>query len=161
MLKGFEKFLLRGNILDLAVAVVIGVAFTALVQSLTKDIITPIIGIFGAVPDFGSANITINGSRILIGDFINAVLAFLVTAVALYFVIVAPMERLLPKVTTKECPFCLSKVPLDAKRCAFCTSDLTASPTVAAKGSTPRPAGAAASDAAAEKTAVEETEVEA
>jgi large conductance mechanosensitive channel len=126
ILKGFQKFLLRGNILDLAVAVVVGAAFTGVVQALTKDLITPILGIFGGTPDFSAIGFAINGSQFAIGDFINAVIAFVITAAALYFLIVAPMERVLPKaVTTKECPFCLSKVPLKATKCAFCTSDLS------------------------------------
>ena len=126
IIKGFQKFLLRGNVLDLAVAVVVGAAFTAVVQALTRDIITPILGIFGGLPDFTSWTFTINGSTFQIGDFINAVIAFVITAAVLYFLIVVPMNQLLPQpVTTRECPFCLSKVPLKATRCPFCTSDLT------------------------------------
>jgi large conductance mechanosensitive channel len=126
IVKGFQKFLLRGNVIDLAVAVVVGAAFTAVVQALTRDIITPIIGIFGGLPDFTTWTFSINGSVFNIGDFINALIAFVITAAVIYFLIVVPMNQLLPQpVTTRECPFCLSKVPFKATRCPFCTSDLT------------------------------------
>lgn len=135
IVKGFQKFLLRGNVLDLAVAVVVGAAFTAVVQALTRDIITPIIGIFGGLPDFTTWTFTINGSTFMIGDFINAIIAFVITAAVLYFLIVVPMNRLLPQpVTTKECPFCYSKVPLKATRCPFCTSDLASHEDVVQSG---------------------------
>src|SRR5512140_882257 len=91
---GFRKFLLRGNVVDLAVAVVIGVAFGAVVTALVKDIITPILGIFGGLPDFAAWSFTINGSKFLIGDFINALIAFVVLALIIYFLVVRPMERL-------------------------------------------------------------------
>jgi large conductance mechanosensitive channel len=127
VIRGFQKFLLRGNIVELAVAVVVGAAFTAVVQAMTRDIITPILGVFGSTPDFAGWSFSIRGSQFMIGDFINALIAFVITGAVIYFLIVVPMERILPKaVTTKECPFCLSKVPLAATRCAFCTSDLAA-----------------------------------
>ena len=127
VIRGFQKFLLRGNIIELAVAVVVGAAFTAVVQAMTRDIITPILGVFGGTPDFAGWTFAVHGSQFMVGDFINALLAFVITAAVIYFLIVAPMERILPKlVTTKECPFCLSKVPLQATRCAFCTADLEA-----------------------------------
>jgi large conductance mechanosensitive channel len=132
IVKGFQKFLLRGNILELAVAVVVGAAFTAVVQALTRDIITPILGVFGGTPDFAGWSFSINSSQFLIGEFINSIIAFVLTAAVLYFLVVVPMNRILPRpVTTKDCPFCLSKVPLKATRCAFCTADLAAHEDVA------------------------------
>jgi large conductance mechanosensitive channel len=129
-MSGFRKFILRGNVVDLAVAVVIGAAFTGVVQALVKDIITPIIGIFGGVPDFASLSFAINNSRFLIGDFINAVLSFLVIGLVIYYFVVVPVTRLLdrfspapvPPAPTRECPECLSKIPVKARRCAFCTA---------------------------------------
>jgi large conductance mechanosensitive channel len=129
-MSGFRKFILRGNVVDLAVAVVIGVAFTGVVQALVKDIVTPIIGIFGGVPDFSAVSFAINGSRFLIGDFINAVLSFLVIGLVVYYFVVVPVGRLLdrfspspaPPAPTRECPECLSKIPVKARRCAFCTA---------------------------------------
>src|SRR5262245_5240213 len=125
---GFRKFLLRGNVIDLAVAVVLGVAFTAVVTSLVKGIILPIIGIFGGVPDFSGYYFTINNSRFLIGDFINALLSFIVIAFVIYVFVVIPVNRLMDRVNppaapkTRDCPECLSKIPVAAKRCAFCAS---------------------------------------
>ncbi len=132
-MSGFRAFLLRGNVVDLAVAVVIGAAFGAVVQALVKDIITPIVGVFGGLPDFSAWFFTINGSKFLIGEFINAVLAFVVLAAIIYFLIVMPMEKLMARykgtpppepVTTRECPYCLSKIPIAATKCAFCTADV-------------------------------------
>lgn len=132
-MSGFRKFILRGNVVDLAIAVVIGAAFGAVVQALVKDLITPIIGIFGGVPDFSALAFTINGSRFLIGDFINVLLAFIVIAAIVYYFVVVPVGRLMdrnqpapvPPAPTRECPECLSKIPLNARRCAFCTATLT------------------------------------
>jgi large conductance mechanosensitive channel len=132
-MSGFKKFLLRGNVVDLAVAVVIGAAFGAVVQALVKDLITPLIGAFGGVPDFSALFFTVNGSRFLIGDFINAILSFLVIAVVVYYFVVMPVGRLMDRFApeppkpapTRECPYCLSKIPRAARRCAFCTADLT------------------------------------
>jgi len=129
---GFRKFILRGNVVDLAVAVVIGASFAALVTALVKDIITPIIGIFGGIPDFSGIFFSVNNSRFLIGDLINAALAFLVMAVIIYFFIVLPVNKLTdrfgptpePPVKTRVCPECLSKIPVKARRCAFCTSEV-------------------------------------
>jgi large conductance mechanosensitive channel len=129
-MQGFRKFILRGNVVDLAVAVVIGAAFGAVVQGLVKDLITPLIGAFGGVPDFSAMYFTVNGSRFLIGEFINAVLSFLLLALIVYYFVVLPVTRLSDRfsapaaVTTRECPFCLSKIPVKARRCAFCTSDV-------------------------------------
>jgi large conductance mechanosensitive channel len=123
---------------DLAVAVVIGAAFGAVVQALVKDIITPIIGIFGGIPDFSAWVVTINGSKFLIGDFVNAVLSFLVLALIVYYFVVVPVNSLTERfkgevtsapITTRECPECLSKIPLAARRCAFCTAQVDVSAT--------------------------------
>ncbi len=130
MLKGFKQFLLRGNVVDLAVAVVIGGAFGAVVTALVKDLITPLIAAIGGKPDFSAIKFTVNGSAFLIGDFINAVVAFLMVAAAIYFFVVAPMNAIMarkrrgeapPDPTTKQCPECLSTIPIQAKRCAACT----------------------------------------
>jgi large conductance mechanosensitive channel len=131
---GFRKFLLRGNVVDLAVAVVIGVAFGAVVTALVKDIITPILGVFGGLPDFSAWFFTINGSKFMIGDFINAVIAFVVLALIIYFLVVLPIQKLMdryqPKpdvpVVTRPCPYCLSDIPKAATKCAFCTADVPA-----------------------------------
>jgi large conductance mechanosensitive channel len=126
---GFRKFLLRGNVVDLAVAVVIGAAFGAVVKALVTDIITPFIGVFGGVPDFSALSFEINRSRFLIGDLINNLLSFVILAAVIYFFLVLPVNRLMdrykpeaPPAVTKECPECLSKIPAAARRCAFCTA---------------------------------------
>ena len=128
---GFRKFLLRGNVVDLAVAVVIGAAFGAVVQAFVKDLVTPTIGAFGGIPDFAAWTFTVNGSRFLIGDFINNLLNFVVVAFVVYYFVVLPVQRLMdrfkpdepqPVGTTRECPECLSKIPQAARRCAFCTA---------------------------------------
>jgi large conductance mechanosensitive channel len=130
-LGGFKKFILRGNVVDLAVGIVIGAAFTGVVQALVKDIITPLIGMYGGIPDFSSWAITVNGSRFLIGDFVNTVLSFLILALVVYFFVVMPVTRLMDKyraepqpAPTKECPECLSKIPQGARRCAHCTAQI-------------------------------------
>ena len=130
---GFKKFLLRGNVVDLAVAVVVGAAFGSVVQALVKDLITPLLGAFGGVPDFSALFFTVNGSRFLIGDFINSVLSFVVIAAVIYYFVVMPVGRLIDRFVpeppkpapTRECPLCLSKIPRAARRCAFCTADLS------------------------------------
>jgi len=130
MLQGFKKFILKGNVVDLAVGVVVGVSFGAVVTALVKDLITPLIGAFGGQPDFSSLQFTVNGSRFLIGDFLNALIAFLINSAVIYFLVVLPINKLTATAlkdkkadpTTKKCPECLSQIPLDAKRCAFCTS---------------------------------------
>ncbi len=131
-MSGFKAFLLRGTVVDLAVAVVIGAAFGAVVQALVKDIITPIVGVFGGMPDFSAWAFAINGSKFLIGEFINAVIAFVVLAIIIYFLIVLPMEKLMERykpapaepAPTRDCPYCLSKIPAAASKCAFCTADV-------------------------------------
>lgn len=135
MLQGFKQFMLRGNVLDLAVAVVMGAAFGAVVTALVKDVITPLIAAIVGKPDFSAIQFTINGSKFLIGDFINALVSFLLIGTAIYFFVVMPVNKLLarmrrgeatPDPTTKKCPECLSDVPIGARRCAFCTSGLAA-----------------------------------
>ena len=129
----FRKFILRGNVVDLAVGIVIGVAFTAVVTAMVKDLITPLIGLFGNI-DFSKLQFTIGKSTFLVGDFINAVISFLILAFVVYFFVIRPVNALTdrfkpneaPKTpTTRECPFCLSNVPLKATRCAFCTAQLS------------------------------------
>jgi large conductance mechanosensitive channel len=135
VLQGFKQFMLRGNVLDLAVAVVMGAAFGAVVTALVKDLITPLIAAIIGKPDFSAIQFTINGSKFLIGNFINAVVSFILIGAAIYFFVVLPVNRLLarmrrgeaaPDPTTKKCPECLSDVPIAARRCAFCTSELQA-----------------------------------
>jgi len=136
MLKGFRDFILRGNVVDLAVAVVIGAAFGALITAFVADIITPLIAAIFGKPDFSQLTFTINGSKFMYGAFINAVISFLLIAAAIYFVVVVPMNKLAERrargqapadATTRQCPECLSEIPIEAKRCAFCTSVLTSS----------------------------------
>jgi large conductance mechanosensitive channel len=128
MLKDFKAFVLRGNVVDLAIAVVIGAAFGAVVQALVKDLLTPLISIPGKA-DFQSLTFTINGSVFRYGDFINVVIAFLSIAAAVFFLVVQPMNRLRgvePDETPqmRECPECLTSVPAAARRCAACTIEL-------------------------------------
>ncbi len=134
-MKGFKQFLLRGNVIDLAVAVVIGAAFGAVVTALVKDLITPIIAAIVGKPDFSALTFEVNGSKFLIGDFINAVVSFVLIAAAIYFFVVVPVNAIVararrgeapPDPTTKKCPECLSEVPIAARRCAYCTSALNA-----------------------------------
>ena len=141
MLQGFKKFLFRGNVVDLAVAVVIGAAFGALVTSLVTNIFTPLIAAIGGKPDFSNLSVTVNNSKIMYGAFLNAVISFLMIALAVYFFIVAPVNAYVerknrgqapPDPTTKKCPECLSEIPIAAHRCAFCTAPLT---TVSSAGS--------------------------
>jgi large conductance mechanosensitive channel len=129
MLSGFKQFILRGNVVDLAVGVVIGAAFGSVVTALTKDLLTPLIAALVGKPDFSAFKFTINGSIFPVGDFINSVVSFLLIAAAVYFFVVTPINALIARVrkapapadpTTKKCPECLSEIPLDAKRCAFC-----------------------------------------
>ena len=130
MLSGFKQFILRGNVVDLAVAVVIGAAFGTVVAALVKDLLTPLIPALVGKPDISAIKFTVNGSGFLIGDFINALVAFILVAAAIYFFVIAPMNAITerrrrgqapPDPTTKKCPECLSEVPIAARRCAFCT----------------------------------------
>lgn len=130
MARDFRTFLLRGNVVDLAVGVVIGVAFGAVVTALVKDLITPIVAAVIGKPDFSGLTFTINGSRFLYGEFINAVVAFVSIAAAVFFFVVKPVNLLMERrktgveveATTRPCTECLSGIPLEARRCAFCTS---------------------------------------
>jgi large conductance mechanosensitive channel len=130
-MKGFKQFLLRGNVIDLAVAVVLGTAFGAVVTALVKDLITPLIAAIVGKPDFSQIGITVNGSRFPIGDFLNALVSFVLVAAAVYFFVVLPVNAFLARLrrgeapadpTEKKCPECLSAIPVAAKRCAFCTT---------------------------------------
>src|SRR5438477_6621364 len=130
---GFKQFVMRGNVLDLAVAVVVGGAFGAVVTALVKDLLTPLIAAVVGKPDFSAISLTINNSQLLIGAFLNEVVSFFLIAAALYFFVVAPVNAFVarrhrgdapPDPTTQKCPECLSEVPIAAKRCAFCTSQL-------------------------------------
>ena len=128
----FRDFILRGNVVDLAVGVVIGAAFTGVVTAFTKDLLTPLISI-PSKANFDSWHFTIRNSDFKTGDFLNTVISFLITAFVVYFFVVKPLNLLTTRLkpspppaeeTTRECPYCLSKVPVKATRCAFCTSDL-------------------------------------
>ena len=131
MLKGFKEFILRGNVVDLAVAVVIGAAFGAVVAAFVKDLITPLIAAIFGKPDFSSLSFTINQSKFAYGSFINAVIAFVLVAAAVYFAIVVPMNAMAARrakgedPTTRDCPECLSEIPIAARRCPHCTSELS------------------------------------
>jgi large conductance mechanosensitive channel len=134
MLKDFRQFILRGNLVDLAVAVVIGAAFGAVVTALVKDIFTPLIAAIAGKRDFSGLAFTINGSRFAYGDFLNALITFVLIAVVVFFFVVRPVNTLLARLRpepavdakTRECPECLSDIPTAARRCAFCTSELSA-----------------------------------
>jgi large conductance mechanosensitive channel len=129
-MRGFRAFLLRGNVVDLAIAVVIGVAFGVVITAFVKDLITPLIAALGGKPDFASLYFTINKSKFLYGDFLDALIAFVIIAAVIYFFVVVPYTAMVERShkeppadpTTKKCPECLSEIPVDARRCAFCTS---------------------------------------
>ena len=127
MFKGFRDFILRGNVVDLAVAVIIGAAFSAITNSLVTNIFNPLIAAIVGKPDFSALTVTVHGGVIKYGDFLNSVISFLLIAFVVYFFIVLPVQKLLARiqgpaaVTTKPCPQCLSEVPLAASRCKFCT----------------------------------------
>jgi large conductance mechanosensitive channel len=134
MLSGFKQFILRGNVIDMAVGVVIGAAFGGVVTALTKDLLTPFIAAVVGKPDFSALAFTIHGSLFPIGDFINAGISFLLIAAAVYFFVVTPVNALVSRMrkapapadpTTKKCPECLSEIPIDARRCAHCAQPVT------------------------------------
>jgi len=128
---GFKKFLLRGNLIELAVAFVIGAAFSAIVTSLVKDLITPLIAAIGGQPDFSKLYFTVNKSEFMYGDFLNALISFVIIAAVVYFLIVAPFSKLLALIQRKQeaseraCPECLSEIPVAATRCMYCTATVT------------------------------------
>jgi large conductance mechanosensitive channel len=131
MLKEFKAFLLRGNVVDLAVAVVIGIAFGAVIAALVADIITPLIAAIFGSHDFSALTFTVNNSTFLYGAFINAVVAFVLVAAAVFFFVVKPMNALAarreteePAPSTRDCPECLSEIPLAARRCRYCTAEV-------------------------------------
>ena len=138
-MKGFRQFITRGNLIDLAVAVVIGTAFTALVTALVVDLITPLIAAIAGKPNFSALKFTVHHSTFLYGSFVNAALSFLIIAAVVYYLIVSPMARIMSRVnrhkeaTERECPECLSTIPIAASRCKFCTA------VVALSGSHRRP----------------------
>ena len=129
-MKEFKQFLLRGNVVDLAVGVVVGAAFGTIVSALVSDMLTPLIAAIAKVPDFGGLSFTLNGSRFMYGHFINALVSFVLVTGAVFFFVVKPMNMLIAKSkkepmpadpTTKKCKECLSEIPLEAKRCAYCS----------------------------------------
>jgi large conductance mechanosensitive channel len=130
MLKDFKKFILRGNVVDLAVAVVIGAAFTGIVNALVKDMVTPLIAAIGGQPDFGKLYFSVNNSKFMYGDLLNSIISFLLISLVVFFFIVQPINKLVAlsnknktaeEPTEKKCEHCLSKIPKAAKVCAFCT----------------------------------------
>ncbi|MGH2371417.1 MAG: large conductance mechanosensitive channel protein MscL, partial [Chloroflexota bacterium] len=129
MLSGFKDFIMKGNVIDLAVALVIGLAFVALVNSFVADILTPLLGLIG-VPDFSTLSITVGDAEIRYGLFINALIAFLLIAAAIYFFVVVPMQRVqgAADATTKTCPECASEIALAARRCPMCGQPQPAQP---------------------------------
>jgi large conductance mechanosensitive channel len=126
--KGFRAFLLKGNVIELATAVVIGVAFGVVVTAFVKDLVTPLIAAIGGQPDFSTLTFTINNSKFFYGDFLNALIAFVLVSAVVYFFVIVPYTALMARSrkeppadpTTKKCPECLSEIPIDARRCAFC-----------------------------------------
>jgi large conductance mechanosensitive channel len=134
LMNEFKAFLMRGNVVDLAVAVVIGAAFGAVVTALVEDLVTPLIAAVGGKQDFSALKFTINDSVFLYGDFLNKVISFLAIAAAVFFLIITPLNALIARArseppadtTEKKCPECLSDIPAEARRCAFCTSVVAA-----------------------------------
>ena len=132
MVHEFKKFLLRGNLIELAVAVVIGVAFGAVIASFVEDIVTPLIAAIGGKPDFAGLTFEINGSVFRYGEFINSLISFLIIAAVIFFLVIVPVNKLIersrkeppPDPTTRKCPECRSSIPSDARRCAFCTTEV-------------------------------------
>ena len=129
VIEGFKNFVLRGNAVDLAVGVVIGASFGTVVTALVKDLLTPLIGAIAKVPDFSGLYFVLNGSKFMYGELINAILSFLLVAMAVYFFVVLPINHLMARVkknemklpTTKKCLECLSDIPIEAKRCSHCS----------------------------------------
>jgi large conductance mechanosensitive channel len=134
MFKEFRKFIMRGNVVDLAVAVVVGAAFNSVVQGIVKDLITPLIAAIGGQHDFSRLAFTINGSKFLYGDVINLIISFMVIAAVIFFLVVQPLNKLQglankrkapEEPTERQCPECLSDIPKAASRCKFCTAKVT------------------------------------
>ncbi|MGH3938509.1 MAG: large conductance mechanosensitive channel protein MscL [Pseudonocardiaceae bacterium] len=136
MLNDFKAFVLRGNVVDLAVGVAIGAAFTAVVTSFTQNLLTPILAIPGGEVSFANLTFTIGGSEFRYGAFIDSIVSFLLIAAALFFLVVRPVNTLMARLkteppvesTTRDCPECLSSIPVKAQRCAFCTAPIPADP---------------------------------
>ena len=135
MLSGFKQFILRGNVVDLAVGVVIGAAFGSVVTAFTADLLTPFIAALVGKPDFSAVNFTVGTAVFKLGDFLNALVSFLLVAAAVYFFVVTPINALIARTrkdpapadpTTKKCPECKMEIPIDARRCAHCTSQVSA-----------------------------------
>ena len=133
MLDGFKKFILRGNVIDLAVGIVIGAAFNSVVQAFVKGVFTPFLGILGGIPDFSNFAFKIGASKILLGEFLNSLLSFLIVATAIYFFVIVPMNKLKDIAASKKksddpteqkCPYCLTEIPALATRCSACTSQI-------------------------------------
>ena len=133
MIKDFKEFIMKGNVVDLAVAVVIGAAFGSIVTALVKDLVTPLIAAIGGQPDFSGLTFTINKSKFMYGDFLNAVISFLIIALVIFFLVVKPLNSLMERAkrnkttedpTTKKSPSCFSVIDIKATRCAFCTSSI-------------------------------------
>lgn len=136
MLSDFKKFILRGNVVDLAVAVVVGVAFTAMITAFVADIVTPLIAAIFGKPDFSNLSFTLNHSKFKYGSFVNAVIAFVIVATVVFFAVVVPLTALMRRLNLvpkeeaepekRPCPECLSEIPVEASRCAFCTAQVGA-----------------------------------
>lgn len=139
----FKTFILRGNVVDLAVGIVIGAAFGTVIAAFVKDLVTPLIAAIGGQPDFSALSFTVNHSKFLYGDFVNTIISFLIIAAVIFFFVVRPVNALMarrktelpPDPTTRECPYCMSNIPMAATRCAFCTSQVepVAAPALAAE----------------------------
>ncbi|MGH7914889.1 MAG: large conductance mechanosensitive channel protein MscL [Candidatus Binataceae bacterium] len=131
-MNGFKQFLLRGNVIDMAVGIVVGAAFGTVVSAFVKDLLTPFIAAVVRKPDFSKIAFTLNSSKFMIGDFINELIAFIIVAAAVYFAVVLPVNKLISHLqppaapTTHACPECMSQIPIGAKRCAHCTSPVAA-----------------------------------
>jgi large conductance mechanosensitive channel len=131
-MSGFKQFLLRGNVIDMAVGIVVGAAFGTVVSAFVKDLLTPFIAAVVRKPDFSGIALTLNSSKFMIGDFINQLISFVIVAAAVYFAVVLPVNKLMSRFerpaapTTMTCPECLSEIPIGAKRCAHCTSVIAA-----------------------------------
>jgi large conductance mechanosensitive channel len=132
-LKDFKAFILRGNVVDLAIGLVIGAAFGTVVAALVKDLLTPLIAAIGGQPNFGGLYFTINNSKFLYGDFINAIIAFIILAAVIFFLVVRPMNALVQRShkeppadpTIRDCPYCFTPIKTQATRCSYCTSEVT------------------------------------